>query len=130
MRRSLPFRIASALMAMSFALLIVQPNGMRMMAMGGMTHAHAGTRAVDDMAGMIDRDPAPTKQDQPTDCSRHDCCCGCVTTAVFVPQAAEMAWLPAVVFRRELPQPAERAALPAGEHVIPFAIGPPAALIG
>lgn len=130
MRRALPFRFATAVLAAWYVVIGVQPNGMHAMTMGGMSHAQAAHHvATDEMAGMPDmagHDSAPTKQDQSNDCGRHDCCC--VTTVVLLPQGTELLWLPAQSFVRELPQPVERPALPVGEHVIPFAIGPPGTL--
>jgi hypothetical protein len=128
MRRSLPFRLAAAVLAAWFAVLGVQPNGMHSMTMGGMPRAQTASHAADAMADMAGHDSSPTKQDESNDCARHDCCC--ITTVVVVPRGAELAWVSADVVRREPLPPLERAALAAGEHVLPFANGPPDALAG
>ena len=132
MRRCFAFRVASAFPAAWFAVLIVHPEWMHTMTMGGMHHAQPGNLAANDgmagMAGMAGHDSLPTKQDQSNECARHDCCC--VTTVVAVPRVAELAWVPVAILRSELVPSVARVALALGEHVIPFAIGPPEALAG
>jgi hypothetical protein len=129
MRRHLAFRVASALLAVWFVVVAVHPDWMHSMTMPNMRGAHSGYLAAQDgMAGMAGHDSSPTKQDDSNGCAEHDCCCS--TAVVSVPRSAELAWVPAEIVREEAVPPVERVALSLGEHVIPFAIGPPEALTG
>lgn len=153
MRRTFLSRLLTAMFGLWFTFTLVQPTGMIGMTMSG--GSASGMAMMDgmsmagmemsrmDMSGMDmsmemaaahaekvanAQQSSPAQSSAPQECDQHDCCCSAVPLTMLAPHAT-LAWLPEHVINQDTPQTGDCVAHTDGQVRLPFANGPPAAVM-
>lgn len=71
---------------------------------------------------------APAQSNAPQECDQHDCCCSAVPLTMLAPNAT-LSWLPEHVINQDTPRTGDCVVHTDGQVRLPFANGPPAAVI-
>ena len=138
-----------------FTFTLIQPTGMIGMTMAGdsasmtaltyvqrraderdahVDHAHGASGPASQTVAPSERalqasHTLPERSSAPPECDRHDCCCSAVPFATLSP-AATLAWLPDHVIDQDPPRHGDFVAYTDGQHLLPFANGPPPPCLG
>jgi hypothetical protein len=132
LRRSPGTRLFAAAFAPWLALVMAEPVALHECAMHSGHGVQATTTAMAHQHGTgahADTVPAHTPS---RDAAANYCTClggCCAAAAVALPGAVELSFAPASVRAERCAEPCEQAVPAAGEHLLPFANGPPAARV-
>jgi hypothetical protein len=143
MRRSLSFRLFTALFAPWFAILVAEPvplhdcpmHSLHPAAAHAMTSRHAPPAEAFGTPTMprpgMEHSKSGHEHGAPVH-SAHQCCCMgvcCATALAPIARVPQLAWVPAALRSEVVPTFAASSGFDSAEHVLPFANGPPAARV-